>query len=345
MGTRIEVRSQPLSASYEFDQDRILVGRGSGADVRLPHQAVSIRHVFIQRRGTQNLVVDEGSSNGTFVNGTRLVSGRPKTIRAGDVVQIGPFRLTVEVAVPIAQPSTAERTSTLAKSLLRGEEGSSLAPATLTVVNGPDDGQCLQLPLPPARLLVGRSEEADLSLRDADASREHAELQVDLDGVLIRDLGSKNRVSVNGRVGEERRLRDGDEIVVGSTVLLFADPAEGKLKDLEDAEDIPYEYELELEGSSTEPEQVESEETSKAAPEAEAEDSASPESSTSPKAEEAPDGDSSSATGPAEPPAQVAIGSKPSTKPRLRPSADAFIYMLAGLVLLASLAGLLFLVR
>ena len=61
---------------------------------------------------------------------------------------------------------------------------------------------------------------------DADASREHALLTRDLDGVLCRDLDSKNGVYIGGRrVEGERRLEDRDVIVIGATELLFDDPA------------------------------------------------------------------------------------------------------------------------
>ncbi|MCZ7682551.1 MAG: FHA domain-containing protein [Sandaracinaceae bacterium] len=82
MGVRLHVRSLwgPRTGEevvYEFDQDRILLGRGRGADVCLPHRAVSLRHASIELSGARYAIVDHGSTNGTRVGGARLVPGAP----------------------------------------------------------------------------------------------------------------------------------------------------------------------------------------------------------------------------------------------------------------------------
>jgi hypothetical protein len=67
-----------------------LVGRGSDADLQLPDQGVSRRHLDIQYDGTQATAYDLGSTNGTAING-HLV-GRQQ-LRHGDVIRIGNSRL------------------------------------------------------------------------------------------------------------------------------------------------------------------------------------------------------------------------------------------------------------
>ncbi|MGC8835081.1 MAG: FHA domain-containing protein, partial [Armatimonadota bacterium] len=53
---------------------------------------VSRRHAVIQRVGNSLVIVDEGSSNGTFVNGVRVTS---QQLNPGDEVRLGSsaFRL------------------------------------------------------------------------------------------------------------------------------------------------------------------------------------------------------------------------------------------------------------
>ncbi|GAC1367573.1 MAG: DUF3662 and FHA domain-containing protein [Actinomycetota bacterium] len=71
------------------------------------------------------------------------------------------------------------------------------------------------------RLIIGRLPDCEVSLADANASRQHAEL-VRRDGEWwIVDLGSTNGTLVNGSLVRERRMMMGDRIQVGSSTLDF----------------------------------------------------------------------------------------------------------------------------
>lgn len=79
------------------------------------------------------------------------------------------------------------------------------------------------------RMTVGRSSSADLALNwDAEVSRVHAELVRKGDEWALTDNGlSMNGSFVNGEaVRAQRRLRDGDAIRVGATVIIFRSPKE-----------------------------------------------------------------------------------------------------------------------
>jgi pSer/pThr/pTyr-binding forkhead associated (FHA) protein len=71
------------------------VGRDAGSGIRLERdEFVSARHARIEPR-TDGLWIDDlGSTNGTFVNGGRVKSGR--TLRPGDVVRIGETELQLQ---------------------------------------------------------------------------------------------------------------------------------------------------------------------------------------------------------------------------------------------------------
>src|SRR5688572_27398193 len=115
MGVRLVVRScwgsrSEEAAVYEFDQTRILLGRGRGADVRLPHRAVSLRHASIELDGTRYALVDHATTNGTTVQGARVVPDRKKPLRDGDRIEIGGFAIEFASNVPISNPASSERT-------------------------------------------------------------------------------------------------------------------------------------------------------------------------------------------------------------------------------------------
>jgi len=66
------------------------IGRGGACEIRFEDQRVSRDHAIIVRHGRYARILDNRSSNGTFVNGRRIVA---TNIRGGDVVRIGPAEL------------------------------------------------------------------------------------------------------------------------------------------------------------------------------------------------------------------------------------------------------------
>ncbi|MEO0482427.1 MAG: ATP-binding protein [Planctomycetota bacterium] len=93
---------------------------------------------------------------------------------------------------------------------------------TLTVLEGPDLGKRFELPDHEPQLL-GRSSEA-LPLTDNTVSRRHAELTPDAGGWYVRDLHSQNGTYLNNRpISQRVKLANGDQIRVGSTLLLFGE--------------------------------------------------------------------------------------------------------------------------
>lgn len=54
--------------------DRVVIGRGTGSDIRLSSIQISRTHAVVTRRGESYYISDSGSSNGTFVNGERVTS-------------------------------------------------------------------------------------------------------------------------------------------------------------------------------------------------------------------------------------------------------------------------------
>ncbi len=77
---------------------------------------------------------------------------------------------------------------------------------------------------------IGKRDDADLSIAtDAAVSGMHALLERAGATWCVRDLGSRNGTFVNGeRLFGERVLRDGDEIIVGRTRLVFRDEGSGE---------------------------------------------------------------------------------------------------------------------
>jgi pSer/pThr/pTyr-binding forkhead associated (FHA) protein len=62
------------------------VGRGLTADLHLDESSVSRRHAILHNHRSGVRVLDDRSSNGTFVNGRRIVQA---DLRNGDVLVLG----------------------------------------------------------------------------------------------------------------------------------------------------------------------------------------------------------------------------------------------------------------
>lgn len=90
---------------------------------------------------------------------------------------------------------------------------------TLHVLQGPDKGRTYETPNEP--VIIGRTSD-QIQLSDHSASRRHAEIKPSNGTWILTDLNSSNGTYVNGqRVVRPTELKHGDQIKVGSTLLVF----------------------------------------------------------------------------------------------------------------------------
>jgi len=68
---------------------------------------------------------------------------------------------------------------------------------------------------------IGRDRKNDIVLESKIVSREHAQIVKMKEGLAIGDLGSHNGTFVNGAQIRSALLRDGDEILIGETLILY----------------------------------------------------------------------------------------------------------------------------
>lgn len=79
--------------------DEAVIGRASDAGIGLLDPEVSRRHAVVSLDGGVVYIADAGSSNGTFLNG-RPVRGELIELRAGDLIDVGTTRMTVNEITP-----------------------------------------------------------------------------------------------------------------------------------------------------------------------------------------------------------------------------------------------------
>ncbi|MBM4188622.1 MAG: FHA domain-containing protein [Gemmatimonadetes bacterium] len=94
-----------VGATRVVGHDFATLGRDPQADVPLDsvqYPEVSVRHAAVFKQGGGYLLRDLGSTNGTFLNGTRVRGDRP--IEVGDRIQLGPGGPVVEFGATAVPP-------------------------------------------------------------------------------------------------------------------------------------------------------------------------------------------------------------------------------------------------
>jgi pSer/pThr/pTyr-binding forkhead associated (FHA) protein len=99
------IQGKPRGHALRFPQGEFVFGRGPECHVRPNSELVSRQHCLLRVTATDVHVRDLGSTNGTLVNGTRVVEERP--LVDGDVLQLGPLVLQLVLDAP---PSPHEQT-------------------------------------------------------------------------------------------------------------------------------------------------------------------------------------------------------------------------------------------
>jgi pSer/pThr/pTyr-binding forkhead associated (FHA) protein len=90
---------------------------------------------------------------------------------------------------------------------------------TFLVLEGVDKGRVYRnMSIP---VTVGREEGNAIRLNDERVSRFHAKVQTEDGDIILTDLESTNGTRVNGSAVQIRRLRPGDQVSIGRTLLLF----------------------------------------------------------------------------------------------------------------------------
>ncbi len=94
MGFRLTILAGPEEGrDYAFDRIEITVGRTMENDVVLPDPGISRQHMSIRDKGGAYILKDLGSSNGTLLNGRKVLE---EVLKSGDVITMGGAKVRFE---------------------------------------------------------------------------------------------------------------------------------------------------------------------------------------------------------------------------------------------------------
>lgn len=230
---------------------RVVIGRGPASDVRVPDPSVSHRHASLRSQGAEFVIVDEGSTNGTFVGDVRVAARTSRIVRSDDWVRVGRVWLRLSIDQSPATRDLAMATRDLALAFVARAMQSRGVDRTTTVrvVEGEDQGRSFALTESGRPYVIGRGAHCELPLADADTSREHLRVVRTDAGVLVTDLGAKNGSWLGGvrlSSDQETAWRPTQMLKVGRTVLALVEPVANVLAAIEGAEDEALDHDEEV---------------------------------------------------------------------------------------------------
>lgn len=234
---------QEPALSLSLDAPRVVIGRGKGCDVILPDPTVSARHASIRLQGGANLIVDEGSTNGTLVGNVKLPPQTPRAVADGELVRVGRVWLELRFATGGAMLGSARgQARAVAMDLLARQlesDGEVMAPV-VEVVSGLDQGRTIALSDPEREYVIGRSGDADIVLADPLVSRRHVSIVRAGGEWCVRDHGSTRGSVLEGTALSRAPTpwRQGAELAFGETVISFRDPLIAAFEEAMAASDV-----------------------------------------------------------------------------------------------------------
>jgi len=180
----------------------LIVGKGSEANVKLDNERISRNHLQLVYNSEGSLhVTDLGSTNGTFLNGFKLVAGEDKLLKPKDKLQLSGVN-GILIVVEKANNSKELNTHTDIFEKLKRKR----------------------------QITIGRNSDCDIILDSETVSRYHASVRILKDGTYsIKDLGSRNGTFINGKkVKGITKISLTDKIYIGRHQLSLR----GEAKDL-----------------------------------------------------------------------------------------------------------------
>lgn len=204
---------------FPFHEDSITIGRKNSNSIVIKHFAVSRFHARIDKSGSDFIIKDLKSTNGTIVNGNKMVS---HTLSHGDTIEIGKhvirFVDSEEDWVESEEADEMEMTRTWTMDEIHGAK----MPEKIGVLSFIDGSHWGEIELTKKLTKLGRAGTSDIRLLGLFMGATVASISLRPSGYNITFGGGLRRLRVNGRIVKESvPLNEFDTIKVGSYKFQF----------------------------------------------------------------------------------------------------------------------------
>jgi pSer/pThr/pTyr-binding forkhead associated (FHA) protein len=177
-------------ARFDVRADGSVLGRDDAAAVPIPLEGVSREHARIKWDGKGWWLEDLKSTNGTFVNGEKVLREKLQHL---DVISLGRKADLVFLLRSMDTQVPATRPGVIRAALVDAEDGTVYEIAV-------------------GEFTLGRSSACNLVANENAVSKVHARIERAADQVLLEDLSSSNGTFVNGTRVRTAVLRDTDTL-------------------------------------------------------------------------------------------------------------------------------------
>lgn len=220
-GVLICTRGAKAKEMVKLRRDSTIFGREK-ADIILSDPEVSSTHCQIQNVDDTYILFDMNSSNGTFLNGKKVIKS---TLKEGDRIAIGrtEFRFALEdeknvrhIPTLFSSNRIKQRSNSLVDTLIEEELKAAGEVKMILKVLYPNKATEV-IEVRQSKTFIGRASSFGHFDQDTEISRKHLLIKVNETGeIFVEDQGSTNGSFINGkRITGMHLVKANDEVRVG----------------------------------------------------------------------------------------------------------------------------------
>jgi pSer/pThr/pTyr-binding forkhead associated (FHA) protein len=198
---------------YETGQREFALGRSKDCEITINDPHISRVQARVRYEGDRFYIENLGQ-NPVLING---LGTRGQFLNDGDQITMGttnlrfhPERPHNETPHPIAVDEKTIAVASLPEQVLGPR-----------LVLTSETGETKTYPINKVRIVIGRTEDADISLQDPSVSRQHGLIEKKENAYFVKKLSHTNPLYLNDEAVTENHLYSGDHLRIGSFFLTF----------------------------------------------------------------------------------------------------------------------------
>jgi hypothetical protein len=213
------LEAKASAITYDLDQSLITFGQNKSCHIELDHKEVSGRHFIIKHIDDSYIMLDEGSTYGTKLDGQKLISNKSYSIVDEHVIEVPGFIIKLYCD---GQRPKFERTIVAARNLLDQLLDKEIKPSLCPSLKS----QCQKnyhfiFNEEKSLFILGSLPDVDFVMQEQNVAGKHVSFVRDINGIMLIPL-PRHQVFIDGKLIDERQiLMHQTNIKIGDTKLVY----------------------------------------------------------------------------------------------------------------------------